>query len=209
MRFIAIAGLILSATSLVPPAMAQNRAQNLAQAAVLCADPLPVRAIEGCTAVILVGGEKAMPLFDARLNRGLAFAQKNQHLQAIADYDAALKLRPKDPTALQSRCWSHSVAGRLSQAIKDCNASLALRPNDPDTLEIRGFTWRKMRRFELSIADYNAALDLRPEAANSLYGRGVTKHDMGVLKDARADISAAQAIQPDIDAQYRQIGVHR
>lgn len=210
MRPIVVAAVLLSGIAFAGSAAAQSnatttRAQNVA----LCGDPAPEKAIKGCTAVIAAGGDKSMSLFDAHFNRGLALAQKNQHGKAIADYDAAARMRPKDAALLQSRCWSKAVSGRLTQALEDCNTSLALNPKDPDTLEIRGFTYRKMRNFNRSIADYDAALELRPDAASTLFGRGVTKHDMGVYDDAKLDFTAARKLDADIDARYTLVGVHR
>ncbi len=209
MRPIVVAAVLLSGIAFANSASAQTAAQTRAQNVDLCGDPAPEKAIKGCTAIIEAGGDKAMSLFDAHFNRGLALAQKNQHGKAIADYDAAAKMRPKDAALLQSRCWSKAVSGRLTQALQDCNTSLALNPKDPDTLEIRGFTYRKMRNFNRSIADYDAALELRPDAASTLFGRGVTKHDMGVYDGAKLDFIAARKLDADIDARYTLVGVHR
>jgi tetratricopeptide (TPR) repeat protein len=204
MRTIVVAAVLLFAFG-ASSAQAQTRAQNMA----LCNDPAPDKAIKGCTALIDAGAEKPVALFDAYFNRGLAWSQKNQHVKAIADYDAAAKLQPKDAALLQSRCWSRAVLGRLSQALQDCNASIALNPKDPDTLEIRGFTYRKMRDFARSLADYDAALELRPDAASTLFGRGVTKQDMGVPDEGGKDIQAARQLDAKVDARYIQVGVHR
>jgi tetratricopeptide (TPR) repeat protein len=209
MRPIVVAAVLLSGIAFTSTASAQTAAQTRAQNVALCGDPAPEKAIVGCTAIIAAGGDKSMSLFDAHFNRGLALAQKNQHGKAIADYDAAARMRPKDAALLQSRCWSKAVSGRLTQALQDCNTSLALNPKDPDTLEIRGFTYRKMRNFTRSIADYDAALELRPDAASTLFGRGVTKHDMGVFEGAKLDFTAARKLDADIDARYTLVGVHR
>ncbi len=199
---LAVAGLVVG-LAISQPASAQSANARA------CDDPAPDRAIKGCSEIIEAGGERGMSLFQAHFNRGLAYAQRNRHLNAIADYDAALKIRRKDAAVLKSRCWSRSVAGRLTQAIEDCNAALALNPDDPDTLEMRGFTWRKMREFEKSLADYDAALALRPERADTLFGRGVTLYDMGVREDALADFAAARSLQPDIADRYARFGVRR
>jgi tetratricopeptide (TPR) repeat protein len=211
MRAISALAILLSGMAFATNAPAQSKSPTAAQppSVALCADPAPDKAIPACTTIIEAGGVKGMALYDAHFNRGLAWSQKNDHVKAIADYDAAFKLRPKDAALLQSRCWSRAVLGRLSQALQDCNASLALNPKDPDTLEIRGFTYRKMRDFARSIADYDAALELRPDAASTLFGRGVTKQDMGVFDEGGADIKAARKMDAKVDARYIQVGIHR
>jgi len=203
-KSIAIA-VLLAATGFAMNANAQGRASDAA----LCGDPAPDTAIKGCTAIIDAGGVKGMSLFDAHFNRGLAFSQKNLHYKAVADYDRAIKMRPKNAAALQSRCWSRAVLGRLTAALEDCNAALAVDPKDPDTLEIRGFTYRKMRDFERSLADYDAALELRPDAPSTLFGRGVTKVDMGDYSDGKAEIKAARQLDAKVDSRYTNAGVYR
>ncbi|MGE0151420.1 MAG: tetratricopeptide repeat protein [Reyranellaceae bacterium] len=206
---LAVAVVLLSGIAFAADAGAQGGAQGHAANLALCGDPQPDKAIKGCTAIIELGGIKGMSLYDAHFNRGLAWSQKNQHVKAIADYDVAVKLRPKEAALLQSRCWSRAVLGRLTQALQDCNAALAIDPRDPDTLEIRGFTYRKMRDFQRSLADYEAALELRPDAASTLFGRGVTKQDMGVYDEGKADIRAARQMDAAADARYIEAGVHR
>lgn len=205
MRKSIVVAVLLSALGLASHANAQGHAENVA----LCGGTAPDKVIKGCTAIIDAGGVKGMSLFDAHFNRGLAFSQKNQHYKALADYDRAAKMRPRDAALLQSRCWSRAVLGRLTAALEDCNASLALNPKDPDTLEIRGFTYRKMRDFERSLADYDAALELRPDAPSTLFGRGVTKLDMGDYSDGKAEIKAARQLDAKVDARYTEAGVYR
>ena len=209
MRGIAAITVLLSAfAATAASAQNQNSAQTT-QNVVLCGEPAPEKAVKGCTAIIEMGGAKGMSLFYAHFNRGLAWSQKNEHVKAIAGYDVALKMRPKDAAPLQSRCWSRAVLGRLTQALDDCNQSLAINPKDPDTLEIRGFTYRKMRDFARSLADYDAALELRPDAASTLFGRGVTKQDMGVYDEGTKDIRTARQMDAKVDARYTLVGVHR
>jgi Flp pilus assembly protein TadD len=64
---------------------------------------------------------------------------------AIQDLDEAIRLSPKDPELLNSRCYELAQIGRLELALADCNESLNLRPNDPNTLDSRGFTYLKLK----------------------------------------------------------------
>lgn len=150
MRRMASIALLLSLALTGGSALAQDGAARA------CAEPDPATAIDGCSAVIAAGGVKGMTLAEAHFNRGLAWAQKNRHVKALADYDAAVRLGPKDAALLQSRCWSRAVLGRLSQALQDCDAALALAPNDPDTLAIRDIA---VRRIDATAAAQYATAD--------------------------------------------------
>src|SRR5882672_1049842 len=70
--------------------------------------------------------------------RADAHARKGDDGLAIQDLDEAIHLRPKDPGALNNRCYQLAKMGRLELALADCNESLNLRPNDRETLDSRG-----------------------------------------------------------------------
>lgn len=205
MRLLLIGTALLLSCGLGSVGNAQTQAAALAR----CEEAAPARAIAGCSALIDSGSLSRDMQFQAYFNRGIAYSEQRRHIKAMADFDRALKLRPRDPDALQGRCWARSVAGRLTQALEDCNRALALRPADPDTLEIRGFTHRKMRNFAAAIADYDAALAVRPDGPNSLFGRGIAKQDMGGWSEGGEDIVAARQLDPEIGARYTLIGIHR
>jgi tetratricopeptide (TPR) repeat protein len=133
--------------------------------------------------------------------------RKRQYDRAIQDYDQAIRLKPDDADAFNSRCYARATINQLDAALADCNRSLALRPNDAATLDSGGFNYLKMGRLDAAIADYNAALRLDPKKAHALYGRGIAWRRKGDEARAAADIAAAKAIQADIAEELARRGL--
>ena len=58
--------------------------------------------------------------------------------QAIADYDAAINLKPGYPLALSNRGAAYSSMGQPDRAIADYDAAIRLDPGDAGTFVNRG-----------------------------------------------------------------------
>ena len=151
----------------------------------------------------------SMPEFraDALVLRADAHSLKGDDGLAIQDLDEAIRLRPKDPEALNSRCYQLAKIGRLELALADCNESLNSRPDDPNTLDSRGFTYLKLKQPESAISDYDAVLRLDAKVANSLYGRGLAHLMLGNRSQGDEDIAAAKAIKANIVDEFARYGV--
>ena len=61
--------------------------------------------------------------------RGSAFAEQGKQLEAIADYDAAVRLLPDYPDTYVDRGNSYHALGRNENALKDYSEAIRLRPN--------------------------------------------------------------------------------
>ena len=122
------------------------------------------------------------------------------------DFDATIRLNPKDAEALNNRCWVRAIIGDLYAALQDCDASLQIRPNFVDSLDSRGFVKLKMGQPQNAIADYDAALQLSARKASSLYGRGIAKLRTGNAS-GNNDIAAAKAIDPSVADEFNRYGV--
>ena len=78
-------------------------------------------------------------------NRGLAYADKEDYDRAIADYDKALELDPKDATAYNNRGFTYDKKGDYDKAIADYNKALELDPKDATAYNNRGIHLRQQR----------------------------------------------------------------
>jgi tetratricopeptide (TPR) repeat protein len=141
-------------------------------------------------------------------DRAEARVERHDFAGALADYDAALKLRPDDAALLNSRCFTRGIANTaLDEAMADCNAALADQPRDPAFLDSRGFIYFRLGNLERAIDDLDAALAVAPNQANSLYVRGVIERRIGNARQSAADIAAAEALDAAIAATYAGYGV--
>jgi tetratricopeptide (TPR) repeat protein len=200
----AAAPLALAALLLATPSAAQGdpRARACAGEGGVSLD----QRISACTAIIESGRETGQNLAFAFNKRGGAHYYKELYDRALADYDRALQLSPQYADALNNRCWTGAVVGRLQQAVDDCSASLRLEPNVANTHENRGFAYLKMGDFDRALADYEIALRLDPNRADNLYGRGFARMKKGDT-GGNADIAAAKAISPKIAEEFAHYGI--
>ena len=94
--------------------------------------------------------------------------------QALIDCDEALKLRPGDPSILDSRGLTYLRSGELDRALADYNAALRVRPDSAWTLYGRGLVELRKGMAKESQADIAAALAIQPTLADQAKKYGLT-----------------------------------
>ena len=87
----------------------------------------------------------------AHLDRGNAYAHKKQWPEAIADFDAVLKLKPNNREAYSARAGANIALGNSDAAKRDLLAAAEIVPNDYSF-------WFALGRFEWQTQDYETAL---------------------------------------------------
>jgi tetratricopeptide (TPR) repeat protein len=108
-------------------------------------------------------------------NRCWTRAEVGQELdKALADCDAALKLKPKSPDILDSRGLVKLRLGRFADAIADYDSALALSPKQASSLYGRGVAKLHKGDTAAGQADLAAAKALDPTIAETYTGYGVS-----------------------------------
>jgi tetratricopeptide (TPR) repeat protein len=98
------------------------------------------------------------------LERGQSYHLNQQFDLAVADFNAALKLK-NSPSILLQRATSLRAKGAYDDAVADCNAALAAEVPDPgleksDIYNERGYTEFLAARYDAAAADFDQALAL-------------------------------------------------
>jgi tetratricopeptide (TPR) repeat protein len=133
----------------------------------------------------------------AYLNRGLARAEKRDHVAALADFDTALQLKPKSEEALNSRAVSRMYLGDLPAALCDYDEAIRLSPNNSTYRANRGMLKRDMGDLDGALCDFDAALELNARNAKALCERAGLFRKRGDLPQAVADYEAVLRFSPD------------
>jgi len=154
---------------------------------------------------------KIRPTADDHARRGHAHLHSSwpSYRQAVADFTAALNLKPNWAEALNNRCWARALWRQdLELALSDCDLALQLKPDLARARDSRGFVYFRLERFEDALADYEEVLRSSPDSAGALYMRGVIKLK---LKDAsgHADLARAMRLDGGIAGMYSTYGVQR
>ena len=122
--------------------------------------------------------------------------------RAIADYDKAIRVAPKDAVAYSNRGNAWMQKGELDRAIADYDEAIRLGAEYAQTYSNRGVAWTKKGELDRAIADYDKAIRLDPENAGAYKNRGIAFEDQRQYNKALADYSKVIELAPDYASAY-------
>jgi tetratricopeptide (TPR) repeat protein len=126
---------------------------------------------------------------------------------AIADYDRAIQLDPKDSAIYNNRGLAKVAKGDLDAAVVDFNRAIELNPKDAVACSNRGNAKRDKGDMDGAIADYNRAIRFDPKYAYAYYDRGLAKKQKSDLDGAIADYNRVIELDPKFAKAYCDRGV--
>ena len=106
-----------------------------------CISSDPDVSIAACSKIIARGDESKTNIALAYYDRGIAHQNKDEHQDAIADFNQSLKLNPNGPAVYRSRGFSFSQTEEYDLAIDDYNQTIKLKPDYPKIYYDRGWTY--------------------------------------------------------------------
>jgi tetratricopeptide (TPR) repeat protein len=163
-----------------------------------CGSGDSARIMRGCTAIISRGPKlPAKQRAVAHVNRGIAYYDGGDLNRALADYNHAIRLDPKNAEALHNRADLHLRTGQLDDAIADYGRAIALNPKFASAFNGRGNALREVGKVDEALADYDRAIKLDPRSPFPFNGRGNALRDKGNLKGAIESYDKAIVIDPN------------
>jgi len=99
---------------------------------------------------------------DYLFKRGYEYYSKEKYDNAIADYTAALKIKPNNPNYLYGRGGAYLQKKEYYKASADFTTALLLRSDYPDYLLQRGIAYLLMEDYARAVADFEAVLRIEP-----------------------------------------------
>ncbi len=134
--------------------------------------------------------------FDAAHVLAVVQAAQGKHEAALASYDRALALQPRNADVLSNRGNSLLAAGRAEEALASYDRALAARPDFVAALSNRGSALERLGRLDEAVASYDAALKLQPDFADALYNRGNALKALRHYEEALASYERLLALRP-------------
>jgi tetratricopeptide (TPR) repeat protein len=152
-------------------------------------------------------------------DRGDAYARMQKYKLALADYDKALELSPKDPEYIQRKAQMVSTQNRSSRisSTQETNqqsdkyddwppkALSASEANKANEHAHKGFEFLSSRQFDKAIIEYNEAIQLRPDVDNWYYNRGLGYMYSNNGDAAIQDFNRAIQLKPENILAYTKI----
>jgi tetratricopeptide (TPR) repeat protein len=142
--------------------------------------------------------EAALNLFTSQeaYQRG-RIAEENHQYEAAADaFGQAIRLDPKNDSALLHRGHAHLELGKLDLALADLNQSLAVQPNSSHAYELRASVHRALKVYDRAIADLLMAAKLDPDNAAPVMSQAAIAEERGDIQAAVALYSQAMSKNP-------------
>lgn len=144
---------------------------------------------------------------DANLvNRGIEKAKNGDLDGALADFDRAIELNPKDDAAYYNRAQAKRLKKDAGGAVADYTRAIELGSKNPAAYNNRGNARAENNDRDGAIADYTRAIELKPDYARAYYNRAVTKQAKGDATGAEADFKAAEKLDPELASEKSAAG---
>jgi tetratricopeptide (TPR) repeat protein len=97
--------------------------------------------------------------------RGQAFMSRRNFAAALADFDRAAELEPKEPKHFRNRAQAHLGLRRPILAMADFDEALKLQPDDVTSLVGRGALYLESNDYGRAARDFDAAIKVEPDRA--------------------------------------------
>ena len=132
------------------------------------------------------------------VNRGIEKAKNGDLDGAIADFNRAIELNPKDDAPYYNRAQAKQLKKDTAGAVADYTRAIDLGSTNPAAYNNRGNARTENKDLDGAIADYTRAIELKPDYARAYYNRAVVKKDKGDATGAEPDFKHAQELDPEL-----------
>ena len=164
-----------------------------------CASPKKLKPeirIRDCGSVIESGKETGSTLARALTNRAMAFAEVDEVVSALKDFDAALAINSGDAGLFAARGMARLKNGNPKAAIEDFNSALALDAVSIDAMTGRGNAFLTLGNPEAAKSDFSQAIVLNPNIPDPVYRRAIANARLSNIVDAMADYDRVLEMAP-------------
>jgi len=155
--------------------------------------------IRACAKVIESPALPPAELAEALVSRGLAYYAIRDFTRAIADYDRAISVDPRNAAAYQARGNVFDDQQRYAEARADYDRSIELEPGDPAAFFNRGLSSHRQKNFAAAIVDYTECLRIDPRYAMAYFARADVYLAQGEFDAALEDAHRYVKLEPDDD----------
>ena len=134
--------------------------------------------------------------------RALHALSENRHEDAIADFDTAIKLAPKNSELYRRRGEAKNEMEQYEDAIADFDTAIEMDSNDLLAYYRRGKTKYDLEQYHKAITDFDTAIEIDSRAAAIYYWRGRAKFQLYEYEDAITDFDTAIEIDSQVSSIY-------
>lgn len=142
--------------------------------------------------------EKNPTDFEGHYNLGAMLQARGESVEALKQYELALKLRPQDATVNNAVAGLNLAGAHPEIAVKYLETALRSRPNYFDAHYNLGTALAMQNDFVGAVEHFRQAVHINPQDANAQANLGAALAATGDLKEARVHLERALAIDPTL-----------
>lgn len=128
---------------------------------------------------------------------GQAYFLAGMNQEALAMYDQAIRLKPREADFLIDRAVTRDELGLHFEAIDDLNLAIEIAPDRPEAWLYRANAYRHLNSLDLALEDANRAVTLSKRSPEALLERATIKSLRKDQEGARADLQAVMKTAPN------------
>ena len=129
--------------------------------------------------------------------KGMAASNSGDLDGAIANFNEALRLDPKNAVVFFNRGWAYSRKRDDDRAFADYSESIRLDPKNSGAFNNRGLIYSNKREYDKAIADFNEAVQSNPYNFQAFNNRGLAYSNKRDYDKAIADYNEAIRLNPN------------
>jgi lipoprotein NlpI len=140
---------------------------------------------------------------DAFSHRGFARKKLKDYTAALADFDKAIDLNPKESGSYVDRGLIKNNLKDYDGALADFNMAIELNTNNPVAYEGLGATERHFKNYGKAMDNFNKAIEINPQDAWAYACRGYLQNDL--LQWQQALESFRKSLELDSSLDYSRL----
>ena len=131
------------------------------------------------------------------LAEGNGYLKNNDNEKALAAFERAVALDPKNAESHLQKCRALAALRRHDEAIPACTEALRLRPNNAEGLRDRGHYYLNLGKVDLGMADLKKAMSLKKDDHGIYYHLGMAYYLKGDFANSAKTFEGCQTNSAD------------
>ncbi len=140
-------------------------------------------------------------------NRGKIYQQLGNLDQALADFNSAIEISPKDSVFIRHRAQVYLAKGDEEKAFEGFQSVIDLDPESGKGYVVRGWAYETLGQFDKAILDYSKAIEINDKHVYNAYSnRSRAYRRIDRLEESMVDIKKAIELNPGASVYFTDVG---
>ncbi len=137
----------------------------------------------------------------AYYHRAMSYLRMSQLDKAMADFESAIKLNPKNAHYISQKAVVLLLMGRKSESMDLFDLALSIEPQNPYRYSSRAYAKESLGDTQGAIQDYKRCIELDPTDAIAHNNLGLLEEKLGYYAKPRFEMADKLAAEEEFDTQ--------